>query len=284
MTHSLDKAVADALRDAAQHAILPHFSPGKAIEADYKAIGEAVTAADHACEALLAERLSVLIPGAGVVGEEASARNPALLEQIGQGTCWIIDPLDGTGNFARGEPPFGILVALADGGIPVGGWILDPLSGRLCSAQRGAGAWIDGQRFTVPALSSSTLPTVAVTRLFADADERRRVIAALVPACSVLDSPRCAADQYPRVAIGGNHATLFTRTINWDHAAGVVFLEEAGGRARRQDGRAYRCDEDDAGMIIATGGAIWDQVAQLLDGAGVTLAGAHLPAGRALAS
>lgn len=279
MTDPLDKAVADAMREAAERAILPHFTPGQAIHADYKAVGEAVTAADHACEAILTERLTGLIPGAGVVGEEAAARDPALLNQTGRGTCWIIDPLDGTGNFARGAPPFGILVALAEGGIPVGGWILDPLSGRLCSARRGGGAWIDGERFAVPATPTGAGPKVAITRLFADEQHRQQVIEALAPACTVLDSPRCAADQYPRVATGENDGTLFTRTISWDHAAGVVFLEEAGGVARRQDGRAYRCDEDDAGLVIATDPSRWDHVVRLLDKAGLVLAGAHLPNG-----
>lgn len=266
------------MRDAAAQVILPHFLPGQAIPAFYKAADEAVTAADQACEAVLTERLTGLIPGAGVVGEEAAARDSTLLDRIGRGTCWIIDPLDGTGNFARGEPPFGILVALANDGIPIGGWILDPLSGRLCSARRGGGAWIDGERFVAPFAPMAAKPKVAVTRLFADPQARHQLIAALTPACTVLDSPRCAADQYPRVATGGNDATLFTRTISWDHAAGMIFLEEAGGRARRQDGRAYRCDEDDAGMVIATGPERWEQVVRLLDRAGVQLAGAHLPA------
>lgn len=279
MTDILARSVADAMREAAECAILPFYAPGKGVPANYKAAGEAVTAADHACEAFLTARLAGLIAGASVVGEEAVARDPALLDQIGRETCWIIDPLDGTGNFARGLPPFGILVALADHGLPVAGWILDPLSGRLCHARRGGGAWIDGERFVASAPPSGVKPRVAVTRLFADARRRQRVIDTLAPAYTVFDSPRCAADQYPRVATGACDATIFTRTISWDHAAGVVFLEEAGGVARRQDGRAYRCDEDDAGLVIATGPDRWEHVVRLLDAASISLAGAHLPAG-----
>jgi fructose-1,6-bisphosphatase/inositol monophosphatase family enzyme len=279
MTDTLARAVADAMREAAERAILPLYAPGKGVRADYKSVDEAVTAADHACEAILTDRLADLIPGAGVVGEEAAARDPGLLDQIGQGTCWIIDPLDGTGNFAKGFPPFGILVALADHGVPVAGWILDPLSGRLCHARRGAGAWIDGERFVTPAARLGAKPQVALTRLFADAQRRQRVIETLARAYTVLDSPRCAADQYPRVATGGCDATVFTRTISWDHAAGVVFIEEVGGVARRQDGRAYRCDEDDAGLVIASGPARWEHVVRLLDDARITLAGGHLPGG-----
>lgn len=279
MIDTLGTAVSAALREAAEKAILPWFRPGQAVQVHYKSADEAVTAADYACEALLKERLTRLISGAGLVGEEAVARDPALLAQIGRGTCWIIDPLDGTGNFARGASPFGILVALADHGIPVAGWILDPLSGRLCHAVRGRGAWIDGERFAAPVPHVGVPPHVAVTRLFADLEHRQRVIEVLAAQCVVLDSPRCAADQYPRVATGGCDATVFTRTHSWDHAAGVVFIEESGGVARRQDGAPYRCDDDDSGLVIATTPERWELVVRLLADGGIDLAGAHLPGG-----
>lgn len=276
MIDALGMMVAAALREAAEKAILPYFVPGQALEADYKAVGEAVTVADRACEVLLTERLAGLIPGAAIVGEEAAARDLSLLDGVGQGTCWIIDPLDGTGNFAQGKRPFGIIVALADHGIPVAGWIFDPLSGRLCHAIRGRGAWIDGERFVAHRVPAHATLQVAVTRLFADARRRARVIETLAQTCQVSDSPRCAADQYPRVAAGGCDATVFTRTICWDHAAGVLFLEESGGVAQRQNGRSYRCDEDGAGLVIATSLERWERVVRLLDDAQISLAGAHL--------
>ncbi|MES2301750.1 MAG: inositol monophosphatase family protein [Pseudomonadota bacterium] len=272
---ALDIAVAHAMRDAAHRAIMPRFTAGQPIAADFKSAGEAVTAADRESEAILAEWLAPLIPGAGIVGEEAAHHDPGLLSALAQGTCWIIDPLDGTGNFAKGLEPFGMLVALADGGVPVAGWLLDPLSGRFCSAQAGKGAMVDGARFTVPADANERL-IVAVTRLFADQARRAALLESLGRTCDVVDSPRCAADQYPRVATGEHDATLFTRTIAWDHAAGVVFLNEAGGRARRQDGSGYRCDDADAGLIIASSAARWDYVADALEQSGMVLGRAHL--------
>ena len=275
MTASLDTAVGDAMRAAARAAILPRFTPGRAIDADFKAADEAVTAADRESERILHDRLAPLIPGAHVVGEEAVHFDPGLLGRLTEGTCWIIDPLDGTGNFAKGLGPFGMLVALAEQGRPVAGWIYDPLADRLCSAHRGHGAYVDEDRFRVPAWPGGRA-TVAVTRLFAQDERRAALVAALSGRCDVVDSPRCAADQYPRVAAGGNDATLFTRTIAWDHAAGVIFLEEAGGVARRQDGAAYHCGDPDAGLVIATCQRRWDEVAACIDAAGIVLAGAHL--------
>jgi fructose-1,6-bisphosphatase/inositol monophosphatase family enzyme len=275
LTPTLDNVVGEALRAAARAAILPRFALGRAIYADFKAEDEAVTAADRESERILHDRLAPLIPGAHVVGEEAVHFDPALLERLTEGTCWIIDPLDGTGNFAKGLAPFGMLVALAEHGRPLAGWIYDPVGDRLCSAHRGGGALVDGQRFRAPAWQGGRA-TVAVTRLFAQDQRRAALIAALSGRCDVVDSPRCAADQYPRVAAGGNDATLFTRTIAWDHAAGVIFLEEAGGVARRQDGTAYHCGDADGGLVIATCQRRWDEVATCLAAADIVLAGAHL--------
>lgn len=275
MNASLDRAVGEALREAARVAILPRFTAGRPINADFKAADEAVTIADRESEQILHDRLAMLIPGASIVGEEAVHFEPDLMAKLSQGTCWIIDPLDGTANFAKGQLPFGMLVALAEGGRPVAGWIYDPVAGRMCSAFSGQGAFLNGQPIRSPAWGGGTA-TVAVTRLFAQAERRNTLIDVLSDRFVVVDSPRCAADQYPRVAKGGNDATLFTRTIAWDHAAGVVFLEEAGGVARRQDGGAYHCGDADAGLVIASCPRRWDAVACCLEEAGVVLAGAHL--------
>lgn len=274
MNRNLTPAVEQAMREAARLAILPRFGTAGAAPVEDKAENpgdsEPVTAADRECEAILSDRLAGLIPGAHVVGEEAVHHRPELLDQLGSGTCWIIDPLDGTANFAAGTGPFGLLVALAQDGIPVGGWILDPLSGRFCAALSGEGATIDGAAFRAPS-AEPTRPIVAVTRLIPDKERRARLLTALAEDAEVLDSPRCAADQYPRIATGGNHATLFTRTLPWDHAAGVLFLNEAGGRAARPDGTAYRCDDRREGLIAAASQKTWEWAADRLSTLGDSL-------------
>ncbi len=274
MDRSLTPAVEQAMRDAARLAVMPRFgTAGAALVAD-KALrsgeSEPVTAADRECEAILSDRLAGLIPGAAIVGEEAVHQQPELLAGLGSGTCWIIDPLDGTANFAAGTGPFGLLVALAEQGVPIGGWILDPLTGRFCAALTGEGASIDGEAFRTAA-SGRERPLVAVTRLFSDQSRRARLLSSLAENAEVVDSPRCAADQYPRIATGGYDVTLFTRTLPWDHAAGVVFLNEAGGRAARPDGTPYRCDDEREGLIAATTEEAWDWSARRLAHAGETL-------------
>jgi len=280
MTDPLTRAVEQAMREAAETAIMPRFRTTDARVLADKGSGpdnaEPVTAADRESEEILATRLSTLVPGAGIVGEEAVDADPRLLDRLSSGACWLIDPLDGTSNFAAGVGPFGMLVALVVDGDPVGGWIFDPLSGRFCAARAGLGASIDGRPFqAVPA--SRERPVVAVTRLFSDNAARAELMTALAVDHDLVDSPRCAADQYPRIATGGNDITLFTRTLPWDHAAGIVFLNEAGGKAARPDGRAFRCDENAVGLIAATSPGLWDAMAGKLEHTGHDLASANRP-------
>lgn len=265
---TLSAGVEAAMREAAARAIMPRFRRLSSADVHEKTAGEAVTIADRHSEEILSDHLAVLLPEAAIVGEEAAHHDPALLATLGGPLCWIIDPLDGTGNFANGTAPFGILVALAAGGETIGGWILDPLSGRFCATERGRGAAIDGE--PVRADTSETgSPILAVTKLFADPARRAVLITRLAPHYRIVDSPRCAADQYPRVAEGIHHLTLFERTIAWDHAAGALFVNEAGGQAARIDGTPYRVDDQRSGMIVATSPALWDGLAGAIAMAGL---------------
>jgi fructose-1,6-bisphosphatase/inositol monophosphatase family enzyme len=123
-------------------------------EIDAKAADDVVTIADHEAEAILARA------GPAARSGDSSARKPpmpipALLDRLGDALCWIVDPLDGTNNFAAGKPPFGVLVALAEAGETIAGLDLDPLTGRLCHAAiAAAGAFIGEERVTARASGS----------------------------------------------------------------------------------------------------------------------------------
>ena len=260
MPSPLTRAVHAIMLDAAACAVLPHYQRLAASDIAQKAQDDAVTIADNESEAILAEALARLIPEAAIVGEEAAHADASLLNRLGDDLCWIIDPIDGTNNYAAGRPPFGILVALAKHGEPIGGWILDPLTGRFCSAERGAGAFIDGA--PIRARPSGQVPPIAaISLLFADPLRRAALQERIAPHYRLADIPRCAAEQYPRLALGINDVSIFERTLAWDHAAGVLFLNEAGGMAARVDGAAYRADDARRGMIAAASPALWEELA-----------------------
>jgi fructose-1,6-bisphosphatase/inositol monophosphatase family enzyme len=262
---ALDAEIRDLMRFAAQRSMLPRFRNLAAGEVEMKGADDPVTIVDREVEAFLTEALTRLAPGVAVVGEEAVHADRAVLDYL-KGQCWIIDPLDGTANFAEGREPFGIIIALADAGEAVAGWIYDPNKDRFCHARRGEGACVNGERITARTTGQQP-PVTAVSRMFLSPEESTAVAARLAPHYTLVDIPRCAAEQYPRLALGENDVCSFTRTLAWDHAAGVLWLNEAGGKAARIDGTAYHVDEQDRpGLVGAASPAIWDEFVARLTG------------------
>lgn len=259
----LHRAVEGLMRDVAKKAILPHYRTLADHQIFAKAADDVVTVADQLAEDMLSEGLASILD-IPIVGEEAAHADPSVLARL-SGDCWIIDPLDGTRNFAKGQAPFGILIALASGGIAHSGWILDVLTGRLCFAQQGKGAWVNGEQITARA-TGATPPVAAISMLFMDQAKRSAMMDHIAPHYALVDVPYCAAEQYPRLALGTNDVSIFERTLAWDHAAGVLWLNEAGGKACRPDGSPYRVDETDRkGLIGAASPALWDELAHRLE-------------------
>ena len=143
--------------------------------------------------------------------------------------------------------------------------IYDPLSRRYCHAHRGKGAFVNGERVIAQTTGGSP-PVAAISLLFMDPERRESVKRHIAPHYRVVDIPRCAAEQYPRLALGENDLSIFERTLPWDHAAGILWLNEAGGRAARPDGSAYRVDDHARpGLIGAASPALWDELAARME-------------------
>jgi fructose-1,6-bisphosphatase/inositol monophosphatase family enzyme len=263
--NTLDRSVRAVMEEAAARAILPRYQMLAADQIEAKAADDVVTVADTESEAILAEGLNRLLPEATIVGEEAAHADPSLMQRLGDALCWIIDPVDGTNNFAAGKPPFGILVALAERGETIAGWIYDPLTRRFCHAHRGMGAFI-GEERVIARTTGKSPPIAAISLVFVEPARREALKRHIAPHYTLVDIPRCAAEQYPRLALGENDVSIFERTLAWDHAAGVLFTNEAGGKAARPDGSPYRVDEDRAGLIGAASPALWDELAARMQG------------------
>tara|TARA_B100000378_G_scaffold174845_1_gene141036 strand:- start:301 stop:1098 length:798 start_codon:yes stop_codon:yes gene_type:complete len=265
MLFDLHEPVVALMRQVARDVVMPRFRNLAADEIAEKAADDFVTIADKESELRLSEGLSAILPEAGIIGEEACAADPAILDCAGEGLNWIIDPIDGTGNFAAGNPPFGIMVALADAGTTLAGWILDPLTGRLCHALLGGGSHIDGQAVRAKE-SGGDLPIAALAVYFMTAEERADIQRRAEGAFAVVDIPRCAAEQYPRLVLGQNDVSVFARTLPWDHAAGTLFVNEAGGCCQRLDGTPYVVGDLRRGLLGASSPRLWDQAARQLFG------------------
>jgi fructose-1,6-bisphosphatase/inositol monophosphatase family enzyme len=263
--NALSQSVETLMRQVARDVVIPRYQNLAAHEIEEKTADDFVTIADKESELRLSEGLAHILPETGIIGEEAAAADPSILDRAGLGLNWIIDPIDGTGNFAAGRPPFGIMIALVDGGITQAGWILDPLTGRFCEASRGGGAFINGQAVKARD-SGEALPIAALAVHFMTPDKRADVEARSIGHFTVVDIPRCAAEQYPRLVLGQNDVSVFERTLPWDHAAGALFLNEAGGRISRNDGSEYRIGDGRRGLLGAASPRIWDVATRVLFG------------------
>ena len=261
---SLTQAVEGLMRQTSTQVLLPRFQTLAISDREEKSAGEVVTIADREAESLLSDGLSRLLPAASIVGEEAVHDKPDLLARLGDALCWIVDPLDGTGYFAVGKQPFGIMIALSSRGRTVGGWIFDPLSERLCWAAAGAGCWINGWQVKVKRATADR-PTLGISSLWKRRPEGFAAVKSrLEGRFRLVDIPRCAAALYPSMLEEGPNLALFERTLPWDHAPGVLLIEEAGGRSARLDGSRYDINGNRTGLLVATDPLLWADVAALL--------------------
>ncbi len=263
---ALDEELLSIFRYVSERVIMPRWQNLASSEVEEKAKDDLVTVADKETEAFLTEALAKLAPGIAIVGEEAAHDDPSIMGRL-SGPCWIIDPIDGTSNFARGEGYFAIMVALADAGEAIGGWIYDPRRDRLISARRGEGAKIDGERFIASASGEEPATLAAMKRFMLD-EQRALFEEAIEPHYTLVTAPGCAAEQYPLTATGQHDLAIYERTLPWDHAAGCLFLNEAGGACRRLDGTAYRVDDGRKGMVAAATPALFDALAGRLNAVG----------------
>lgn len=253
-------SVGQLLREVAATVVLPSYQHLAEGEVEEKAPGELVTVADKRAEVMIADGLRTLLPDSAVVGEEGVAEDPSVLGLLREpGPVWIVDPIDGTGNFAAGRGPFALMVALIRGGAPVASWILDPLADTLAVAESGSGTQVDGVPATLPDDASGPLRGAALNRFF-PADLRARIERGLPAIDEVLPGLHCAGREYVNIVTGEQDFVLFWRTLPWDHVPGALLVQEAGGVVRRLDGAPYDLTGDGYGLLAAANDAIWRRV------------------------
>jgi len=261
-------AVEDLLRRTAAEIVLPRFRSPETARFE-KRPGDWVTDADLESEAALTAQLSRLLPGSTVVGEEAVHADPTVLQRLGSdGPVWLVDPVDGTANFAAGRAPFALIVALVASGTTTHGWIYLPLEDRMLRTRAGAGIRLDhGHRHRSESDAGGLRGIVPLHALPAAeaAAIRERSSAGLA---DLVPTMGCAGAEYPAVLDGRVDFVLFTGSMPWDHAAGALALAESGGRAAYLDGQPYTVlDESRRALLIARTQQVWDDVRRdLLEG------------------
>jgi fructose-1,6-bisphosphatase/inositol monophosphatase family enzyme len=251
--------VDDLIREVAAEVIVPRFRHLSDGDVHEKAPGELVTIADQESERLLTAGLMRLLPGSVVVGEEAVAADPRVLDRLsGDDAVWLVDPVDGTSNFAAGREPFAVMVALVRDGVTSASWILDVVGDTMAVAERGAGAFVNGERVRTrtDAPPADTLTGAVMTRFLPD-DMRFEVAQRACGMAAVLPGRHCAGYEYPAIVADTQQFSMFWRILPWDHVPGSLLVTEAGGVARHFDGTDHRPGDDRRGLLVAANEDIW---------------------------
>ena len=259
--------VSAIIAEVAAQEIMPRHAKLAAGDVREKGPGDLVTIADEAAEHSLSPQLMALLPGSCVLGEEGAARSPDLLQRLaGDAPVWVIDPIDGTSNFAAGEGDFGVMVALVRHDAVLAGWIYDPRKHEMLTADIGGGAWLGAKRLHVakPPSDPATLSGVLLAGFFGNRELGKQVQARR-ERLTTLKSRRCAASEYRRLAEGEMHFALFTKLMPWDHCPGVLIHAEAGGYNSYVEGGRYKPSATKASaLMLAPDAASWQQLYDVL--------------------
>lgn len=259
--------VAQLIRDVAAAEITPRFRALASHEVREKKPGDLVTVADEAAERALIPALQILLPGSVAIGEEAIAADQNLLAHLehAERPVWVIDPVDGTTNFANGRPLFAVMVALVLNGRPVAGWIHDPLTGMMATAEQGAGAWDGPRRLRVAdPVAPERMRGQILRRLFTH-EGRAAMRAHGLNFHQDRDALRSAGQEYLRLLSGEWHLTAYGRLRPWDHAAGLLIHAEAGGFSGYLSDRApYHVGRGEGPVMAAPSAECWDAALRYL--------------------
>lgn len=251
------------LADAAAREIMPRFRSLRdgGIREKTSAL-DLVTDADEAAEWMIRDAIAQAFPQALFVGEESVERDRSLLDRIADADLSIIvDPIDGTSNFAWGLPLFGVMAAVVAKGETIAGLIYDPVCRDWRKALKGEGAWEQDAGGATRGLNVAKPAPVAemtgTSSWYLMPEPMRSQVAASLAKARATFNYRCAAYEYRLVCEGLVHFGLHYKMMPWDHAAGVLIHAEAGGYSAFLDGTPYRPTRHEGGIISAPDRDSW---------------------------
>ena len=227
---------------------------GQPHDVRFKGTIDLVTEADQAAEDLIANRLRALCPEHDLLCEEGNVGVTA-----GSAYRWVVDPLDGTTNFAHGMPTFAVSIALEDTGVPVVGVVYDPMRDELFVARKGAGATLNGAQIQVSAVDQ-LIASILVTGFSYDFERRAHQAAVwrdFLMRVQAIRQTGSAALNLCYIAAGRLDGYWERGISAWDVAAGAVIVTEAGGVVTDMRGGTFRSDDRE---ILASNGAVHDDL------------------------
>jgi 3'(2'), 5'-bisphosphate nucleotidase len=263
----LSRELETAAGIAREASVLVRGYHGKRLAVQIKGDDEPVTEADHAASELIVGRLKAAFPDDAILSEEI----PDSGERLGRPRVWMVDPIDGTRDFVRGEDGFVVMIGLAVDGRPAVGAVAHPVSGAVYSGAAGAGAWRDGPGGERTALRTSTVSRPPDIRLVASKSHRSARIDAVKRALQITDEMNIGSIglKIGLVSEGVRDLYVYTggRTKIWDTCGPEAILAAAGGRMTDAHGKPLVYDEADLHNrhgLVASNGPLHDFVIEAL--------------------
>lgn len=247
------------LQEVAEEVINPRFRALREGQVIEKKPGDLVTVADREAELLISARLREAYPDAVVLGEEHYEANPRVLEEFAVAEhAFTVDPIDGTKNFVNGSTDHGVMVAEIQGPDVVRSWIWQPQHELAYVAERGAGAFRNGERLVRTPVADGQSPRGVTSH--------RRWIGTSLGKLPPLELTWvCCAVDYPMLLQGATDYIVYKGRQPWDHAPGSLLLTEAGAFLGDFDGRAYDVRTAPAGGLLgAADRDLFDRIRPLL--------------------
>ncbi len=223
------------------------------VKIEYKGDVDLVTVADRTSEKFIVERVRALWPDFNIMGEEGTR------QESGSEYRWYIDPLDGTTNFAHGYPVFCVSMGLEHRGEMIAGVLYDPTRDELFAAEKGKGAYLNGERIRV-----SQTRTMAESLLATGFPSHKRhknpnihFYHEITLRSHGVRRAGSAALDLANVACGRYDAFWEFNLNPWDTSAGVLLVQEAGGKVTRYDGSPFRIDSRET---LASNGLLHEEL------------------------
>ena len=258
--------VAKFIKDTAETEILPRFNKLTSKDIRQKTSKQdLVTIADLEAEKRLSNYLKDLYPNSLIGGEESIAEYPELKNEVLKSDLgFLIDPIDGTNNFIKGNHRFAVMLVALQKGVSVASWIYIPFENKMIIAEKGSGCFINSKRISYP------VPPAKISDMIGASHTKRmrkglgEIIDKNLSKIKENRPAYCAGYDYVALLEGYKHFSSYGNILPWDHLPGTLMVQEAGGISKQLDGTDYDAHNEKGGILSAFNEGAWQKIHQSL--------------------
>jgi len=249
----------------AKEKILPRFNNLREQDITAKSPGDMVSIADIEAECALTAELKRLFPAAMIAGEESIAERPDLLAAVmAADQAFLIDPVDGTNNFIKGDDRYALMVTELRKAETVAGWIYLPAYDRIIMAEKGSGTLLDGKKIRISDRKFNPGRMIAAAHINRFPKNMRTIARKNLKKFRENRPAFCAGYDYMALSIQEKDFSLYYRTLPWDHLPGSLIYVEAGGYARTLSDEQYSIHHLDKGLLSAPDPDQWQRIREII--------------------